>query len=137
MGKIITAPPLAGRVIGSVGGAFVIAEWQDAGGPAEPRRPIAPLNLHYRDDEAWYVVEGALRVQMGENEVDAQAGCAVYVSRGTPHTYWNPGPGPVRYLLMTTANIFRLIQELHAMPDRSLSAVQAVFRKYDSELLET
>jgi hypothetical protein len=30
-----------------------------------------------------------------------------------------------------------LIQEIHAMPDRSLSAVQAVFRKYDSELLET
>ena len=77
-----------------------------------------------------------MRVQMGENEVDAQAGSAVYVPRGTPHTYWNPGPGPCRYLLITTSNIFRLIQEIHALPERTLAAVQAVFRKHDSELLD-
>lgn len=137
MGQTIIAPPLNGRVVGSIGGSFVLAEWQDPGGPAEPRRPIAPLHLHYRDDEAWYVLQGALRVQMGENEIDAPAGSSVYVPRGTAHTYWNPGPAPCRYLLVTTSNIFRLIQELHTLTDRSLSAVQAVFRKYDSELLDT
>ncbi len=136
MGRTIGAPPLIGRVVGSIAGSFVVAEWQDAGGPGEPRRLIAPRHLHHRDDEAWYVLEGALRVQMGENEVDAQAGSAVYVPRGTPHTYWNPGPGPCRYLLITTSNIFRLIQEIHALPERTLAAVQAVFRKHDSELLD-
>jgi hypothetical protein len=61
----------------------------------------------------------------------------VFVPRGTPHTYWNPGPGPTRYLLIMTANIYRLIEDIHALPERTQDAVSAVFCKYDSELLET
>jgi oxalate decarboxylase/phosphoglucose isomerase-like protein (cupin superfamily) len=66
----------------------------------------------------------------------ASCGSAVFVPRGTAHTYWNPGPGPVRYLLVMTANIYRLIQEIHKMPDRNPAALRAMFKKYDSELLE-
>ncbi len=67
--------------------------------------------------------------------VIAEWGSAVFVPRGTPHTYWNPGPGPVRYLLVMTTNIFRLIQDIHAMSERTPAAMQAVFKKYNSELL--
>jgi mannose-6-phosphate isomerase-like protein (cupin superfamily) len=130
------APPLAGRVFGSIDDAFVIAEWRDAGGPPEPPRLIAPRHLHRRDDEAWYVLEGTLRIQVGEREVEAPAGSAVFVPRGTAHTYWNPGPGPVRYLLVMTSNIYRLIQEIHAMPERTPALLRAVFAKHDSELLD-
>ncbi len=130
------APLLAGNVLGSIQDAFVIAEWRDGGGPPSPRRLIAPLHLHRKDDEAWYVLEGALVVQVGEQEVEAPAGSAVFVPRGTPHTYWNPGPGPVRYLLVMTSNIYRLIQEIHVMKDRTPAALRAVFPKYDSELLD-
>src|SRR5206468_9569399 len=94
------APSLAGRVLGSIDDAFVIAEWRDAGGPPGPPRLIAPRHLHRRDDEAWYVLEGTLRIQVGKREVVAPAGSAVFVPRGMAHTYWNPGPGPVRYLLV-------------------------------------
>jgi mannose-6-phosphate isomerase-like protein (cupin superfamily) len=130
------APPLAGRVLGSIGDAFVIAEWRDAGGPLGPPRLIAPRHLHRRDDEAWYVLDGTLRVQLGEHEVEVAAGSAVFVPRGTAHTYWNPGPGPVRYLLVMTSNIYRLIQEIHAMPERTPALLRAVFAKHDSELLD-
>jgi hypothetical protein len=58
------APPLAGNVVGSVGANFVVAEWKDdAGGPPWPPRWIASLHLHRNDDEAWYVLEGALCVR--------------------------------------------------------------------------
>src|ERR1041385_8696371 len=127
MGSPIIAPPLSGNVMGSAIDAFVIAEWRDAGGPARPPRLIAPLHLHHRDDEAWYVVEGRLRVQVGKKEVEARVGSGVFVPRGTPHTYWNPGPGPLRYLLVMTANIYRLIQEIHAMKERTPAALRAVF----------
>lgn len=130
------APPLAGQVIGSDNDTFVIAEWRDPGGPPGPPRYIAPLHLHRRDDEAWYVLEGTLRVRVGEQVVEAQAGAAVFVPRGTSHTYWNPGPGPLRYLLVMSSNIFRLIQEIHAMPERTPATLRAVFAKYDSELLD-
>ena len=55
--------------------------------------------------------------------------------RGTAHTYLNPGPGPVRYLRVMTANIYRLIQYIRAMKECTPPALQAVFAKYDSELL--
>src|SRR5258707_972075 len=80
----IIAPLLAGNILGSPNDSFVIAEWQDAGGPTEPLRFIAPRHVHHRDDEAWYVLEGILRVQSGENEIEAHAGSAVLVPRGGP-----------------------------------------------------
>jgi mannose-6-phosphate isomerase-like protein (cupin superfamily) len=135
MSSPIVAPPLAGNVLGSISNAFVVAEWQDAGGPAGPPRLIAPWHLHHRDDEAWYVLEGTLRVQVGTDEVEVRTGCGVFVPRGTPHTYWNPGPGRVRYLLVMSSNIFHLIQEIHAMTEQTPASLQGVFRKYDSELL--
>jgi mannose-6-phosphate isomerase-like protein (cupin superfamily) len=130
-----TAPPLAGSTIGSIGKDFVIAEWQDPGGPIGPPRLIAPLHLHHNDDEAWYVLEGTLVVRVGDDEVQASSGSSVYVPRGTPHTYWNPGPGPVRYLLIMTQNIWNLIQSIHAMHERTPLALQETFRKFNSELL--
>jgi mannose-6-phosphate isomerase-like protein (cupin superfamily) len=123
-------------VLGSVGSDFVIAEWKDAGGPPSPPRWIAPLHLHRNDDEAWYVLGGTLCVRVGTEVVEANAGSAVFVPRGTPHTYWNAGTGLARYLLVMTSNIYALIQDIHAMKDRSPAALSAVFEKHDSELLK-
>ena len=136
MSSRIIAPALAGNVMGSISDAFVVAEWKDAGGPAGPPRLIAPPHLHHSDDEAWYVLEGTLRVQVGNDVVEAGSGAGVFVPRGTRHTYWNPGPGPVRYLLIMTANIYQLIQDIHALKVRTPAALRAVFSKYDSELLD-
>jgi hypothetical protein len=135
MSSPIIVPPLAGNVVGSIGDSFVIAEWKDAGGPSGPPRWIAPLHSHRNDDEAWYVLEGSLCVRSGAEIIEARAGSAVLVSRGTPHTYWNPGPGPTRYLLVMTSNIYSLIKAIHAMPERSPAALREVFTRYDSELL--
>ena len=129
------AAPLAGSVVGSAGANFVVAEWKNVGGPPGPPRWIAPLHLHRNDDEAWYVLEGSLCVQVGKDVVEARAGSAVFVPRGTPHTYRNPGPGLVRYLLVMTSNTYSLIQDIHALKDRSPAALAAVFQKHDSELL--
>lgn len=127
-------PPLAGNVIGTTDDSFVIAEWQDSGGPAGPPRYIAALHLHHHDDEAWYVLEGTLGVKMGNDELEAHAGSAVLVPRDTPHTYWNSGR--LDYLLVMTPNIYRLIQEIHRTTDRTPAALRALFAKHDSELLD-
>jgi mannose-6-phosphate isomerase-like protein (cupin superfamily) len=131
----IIALPLAGSIIGAIGADFVVAEWKDAGAPPGPPRWIAPLHLHRSDDEAWYVLEGILCVRVGDDVVEARAGSAVFVPRGRAHTYWNPGPGLVRYLLVMTSNVYSLIQEIHAMTERSPAALRAVFERHDSELL--
>jgi len=136
MSPTIVAPPLAGNTIGSSDSSFVVAEWRDAGGAFDSPRLIAPWHIHHKDDEAWYVLEGKLRVARGVEEVEAEPGAAVLVPRGTAHTYWNPGPEPARYLLIMSPNIFGLIQEIHALKDRSRPSLEAVFQRHDSELVD-
>src|SRR5215467_7848080 len=129
------ASPLAGSVLGTANGDFVIAEWQDPGAPPGPPRWIAPLHLHRIDEEAWYVLEGRLCVKRGDEIVELRAGSAVLLPRGTPHTYWNPSTEPVRYLLIMSPRIYRLIQEIHATKERTPAIMQALFERFDSELL--
>jgi mannose-6-phosphate isomerase-like protein (cupin superfamily) len=135
MGAPRIEPLLAGNVLGSVDGDFVVAEWQDAGGGFDPPRLIAPLHLHSNDEEAWYVLEGVLRVEVGDEEVEVRAGSGVLVPQGTPHTYWNPSKDRTRYLLIMTSRIYRLIQEIHATKERTPEVMRALFEKYDSQLL--
>jgi mannose-6-phosphate isomerase-like protein (cupin superfamily) len=97
------------------------------------------LHLHRNDDEAWYVLEGTLIVQSGpdreRDQIEVRAGSGIFVPCGTPHTYWNPGREPVRYLLIMSSGIYRLIQEIHASHDRTPERMKALFARYDSELL--
>jgi mannose-6-phosphate isomerase-like protein (cupin superfamily) len=132
----VIAEPLAGRTLGDPSASFVIAEWTDEGGPPEPPRLIAPLHIHHRDDEAWYVLEGTLRFRLGEDEVEARAGTAVFGPRGVPHTFWNTTAEPARYLLIMTPNTFRLIEEIHTLSVRDPATLRALFQKYHCEIVE-
>ena len=135
MSSFRVADPLQGKVLTGRDPGFVVAEWQDPGGGFDPPRWIAPLHLHRNDDEAWYVLEGALRVKVGDDEVELRPGSGVMVPRGTPHTYWNPGKDRTRYLLIMTSRIHQLIQAIHATSERTPGTMRALFEKFDSELL--
>jgi mannose-6-phosphate isomerase-like protein (cupin superfamily) len=135
MKNSMDAPPLAGRILGPAGGSFLIAEWADEGGSTGPQRPIAPLHVHHDDDEAWYVLEGALGFQLGDKELVAPAGAAVFAPRGVAHAYWNASAERTRYVIVMTPNIFRLIEEIHAAADRDPPALRRLFEQHGSELL--
>jgi len=74
---------LAGRLVAAPDAQIVIAQWADPGGSGDPPRYIAPLHVHHADDEAWYVLDGALVVRSGTR---GQYGPAVKlpVSETTP-----------------------------------------------------
>ncbi len=127
--------PLAGQVMGLEHSQFVLAEWSDPGSPPSPPRPIAPLHVHYADDEAWYVLEGKLAFRLGEQEIEAPAGSAVFAPRGVPHTYWNPQTTRVRYLLIMTPTIRQLIAALHQNNERDPVAIQAIYARHNSALV--
>lgn len=119
----------AGEAIRADGVAFVMREW--AHGPNEG----PPVHVHHSDDEAWYVLDGSLRFQLGDRTVDAGAGTCVFVPPGVAHTFGNPGPGSARYLIITTPRVLALIDALHG-PDAATPDQQAaIYRRYDSEML--
>jgi uncharacterized cupin superfamily protein len=118
---------LAGTAIGSPDDNFVIVEWTAEVGD----HWIAPLHVHDEDDEAWYVLSGALGFRLGDEELEARAGSAVLARRGTAHTFWNASPREARYLLVMTPGIARLVEEIH-MPGAD---VPAIFAAHKSRLL--
>ena len=128
------ARPLAGRTL-EVGedGDFVIAEWFDDG--SMPGQLIAPPHVHIDDDEAWYVLEGRLAFQVGDEVIDAPAGTAVYGLHGLAHTHWNPTSAPARYLLVMRPRTARLIELLHDGIGRDRPALEALYRAHRMRLL--
>src|SRR5271155_132281 len=95
--------PMSGNTLGGAGSSFVVAEWTQEGTPAgDLPMWVAPLHRHRTCDEGWYVLDGTLCVQIDGETFTAQPGDAIWAKPGTAHTYWNPNPEPVRYLLTMT-----------------------------------
>jgi uncharacterized cupin superfamily protein len=84
----------------------------------------------------WYVLEGVLRVRVGDRDVEVPAGGAVVAPGGTAHTFWNPAREPTRYLLAMGARTYALIQALHTETDREPEAMRRLFQRYGARLLE-
>jgi mannose-6-phosphate isomerase-like protein (cupin superfamily) len=124
----VDAPPLReGRLEGE---DFVVVEWR-AGTDTSRERPVAGLHVHHEDDEAWYVLEGTLGFQIGDELVTAPAGSAVLVPKGTPHSYWNAGEIQARYVLVMSPRTAALVRELHSGQSGSYAEI---FRRHASEL---
>jgi quercetin dioxygenase-like cupin family protein len=59
-----------------------------------------PLHVHRDEDEAFYVLAGAVDLVCGEERFRAEAGAFAYMPRGIPHTFLGIGDEPARVLVM-------------------------------------
>jgi mannose-6-phosphate isomerase-like protein (cupin superfamily) len=125
---------LAGAALAPTGSQLVLAEWTAQGSPGEEPVYQAPLHKH-GEDEAWYVLEGMLRVRVGEEVHEIAAGGAVIVPGEIPHTFWNPRPDPARFVLVMGAHTFALIQAIHATDDRSPAHMRQLYAAHGATLL--
>ncbi len=53
----------------------------------EPPGAEAPLHVHRRDDEAFWVLQGDVTFEVGETTIEASAGDYVFGPRGIPHRF--------------------------------------------------
>ena len=65
-----------------------------------PRTPGPHLHVHSGEDEMFFVLEGVLTVQIGEELHDIAAGGLAWGARGTPHAFANRGPEPARFVIL-------------------------------------
>jgi mannose-6-phosphate isomerase-like protein (cupin superfamily) len=61
-----------------------------------------PAHFHPAQDEHFEVLEGAMRVRVGSEERELEAGAEVEIGRGQVHQMWNPGSEPARVRWVTT-----------------------------------
>jgi len=93
-----------------------------------------PLHIHYAEDVAVYVLEGALTFFWGSEEKAAVAGSYFFQPRGTPHGFRVEGATPARILYMTfPAGLDRFVIEQELVAQSAKCATAAA--RYMIEIL--
>ena len=151
--KAIALGPSEGEAIWSFGVLATIKASSEttAGrvGVIEHRGPQgagSPLHVHRREDEWFYVIEGALTFWVGGTVIEAPAGSFVYGPRDVPHTFQISSP-EARFLLVAEPGGFEsFLRELGqpapaltipppAAPPADLAPLVAAAAAYGIEIL--
>jgi quercetin dioxygenase-like cupin family protein len=132
--------------------AVIKATAADTGGQmcvvevTEPPGSEGPLHVHHREDEAFWILEGDVSLQIGDQIIDAHAGDYAFGPRDIPHRY-TVGAAGCRMLFICTPGGFEgLVRDMsepagsRTLPPPSEQEpdwghVAAVAQRYGCELL--
>ena len=99
-----------------------------------PPEYATPLHIHYAEDVAVYVLEGALTFFWGSEKKEAVAGSYFYQPRGTPHGVRVEGGTPARILYITfPAGLDRFVVEQEQLAAKAEPETTAA--RYQIEVL--
>src|SRR2546423_11092987 len=59
-----------------------------------------PLHVHDRDEEFYYILEGAYEMKAGDERINAEVGSMVVIPKDVPHEFRNAGDVPARALMI-------------------------------------
>jgi mannose-6-phosphate isomerase-like protein (cupin superfamily) len=76
------------------GGAYCVCEMTTMPGDG------VPLHVHDRDEEFYYILEGAYEIQAGDERFTAEASSMVVIPRDVPHRFRNSGNVVARALMI-------------------------------------
>jgi quercetin dioxygenase-like cupin family protein len=87
----------------------------------EPPGAQAPLHVHHREDEAFWILEGSVTLHVGDAVIEAGPGDYAFGPRDVPHRY-DVGPDGCRMLFICTPAGFEdLVREMSVpAPSRTL-----------------
>jgi mannose-6-phosphate isomerase-like protein (cupin superfamily) len=108
-----------------------------------PRTNGPPQHWHARHDEGFFVLSGAARFTVGDQEHEAPAGTLVTVPPGAPHTFGNPHDAECRMINTFTPHFYvDYLRELAALladgkrlDAQTMLAVMARYETYSAETL--
>lgn len=112
----------------------------------EPPGAQAPLHVHHREDEGFWILDGDVTFEVGDETIHASAGDFAWGPRDVPHRY-TVGPAGCRMLfLLTPAGFEGLVRDMsepaaeHTLPPASdvppdMERVARVAEAYGCELL--
>jgi quercetin dioxygenase-like cupin family protein len=93
------------RVLASgekTGGTYVLSEARvsPGGGP--------PPQIHHREDEAFFILEGEITFRLGDKQVLGRPGTFIQEPRGLPHAFKKESDAPARMLILVTPPGFEM-----------------------------
>ena len=86
----------------------------------EPQGARAPLHLHRKEDEAFYVLEGEMTFHIGDETIKARPGSFVFGPKDVPHAY-TVDSGSARLLFLLSPPGFEGFVEAISKPAKALT----------------
>lgn len=85
-----------------------------------------PVHVHHAEDEAYYVIEGDVRFQVGARQFDVGRGGYVFLPKGSAHTFRVEGSAPARILVWVMPSGFeQFVQDIGVLaPKRELPPIE-------------
>ena len=132
--------------------AVIKATAADTGGQmtiievTEPPGAESPLHVHHREDEGFWILEGDVRFEVGDNTIEAHAGDYVFGPRDIPHRFTVGSSGCRMLFILTPGGFEGLVMEMsepalnRTLPPLSdeepdWERIAAIAKKYGNELL--
>jgi pimeloyl-ACP methyl ester carboxylesterase/quercetin dioxygenase-like cupin family protein len=111
----------AGRA--STGSSITLMESHTRGG--------APMHVHSREDECFYILEGLITVQCGDDIFEAGPNSFVFLPRGIPHSWDVKGGNVATLLIITVPGGFEdFLREHHEAGSMSNDVKDQIAAKY-------
>ncbi len=98
--------------------AVIRATGADTGGQmtivemTEPPGHEAPLHVHHREDEAFFILEGSATIQVGDETFELSAGDYAFGPRDIPHRYTIGDQGCRMLFICTPAGFENLVRDM-------------------------
>lgn len=98
----------------------------------------SPFHVHHNDDEAIYVLSGAIDLYLGEDVHEGREGAWFFMPRAIPHGYVVHEDGPARMLiLMAPAGFDRFFHDFGQPVDAGPPATPSISKEEGEKLLLT
>jgi quercetin dioxygenase-like cupin family protein len=91
-----------------------------------------PLHLHRHEDEIFYVVEGEIEFQRGDQRFRAKAGSTAFLPKDVPHTFRNVGTTPSKvHVVIIPARFVGFFEDINALTKPTPEQAVELGKKYD------
>lgn len=111
------------------GGQMTIIEITEGAGKE------APLHVHHREDEAFWILEGDVTFEVGDTTIEAHAGDYVFGPRDIPHRYTVGDSGCRMLFICTPGGFENLVREM-SVPAETRTLPPPVDEMPDFEWIE-
>jgi quercetin dioxygenase-like cupin family protein len=108
-GRVIVRHGDEGEAIWAVGSLFMVKlAVEESGGPLSVMQVVSlpggatPLHVHHAEAEAFYLLEGEMTYQAGEDIFVLRTGSFVYLPKDVPHRFRIRGTTPTKFLAFGT-----------------------------------
>jgi quercetin dioxygenase-like cupin family protein len=150
----LSVPADGGEALWWGGGLAVIkASGADTGGQmaileiTEPPDAVAPRHVHHNEDEAFWVLEGNVTFEVGDETIPAGPGAYAFGPRDIPHSYRVGRSGCRMLFIVTPAGFEELVRRMSVpAPEKTLppepqqppdpDGLGDLFERYGCEIVE-